>query len=328
MSKPKCCVLVITALCLVLLLGTLSSQAAEKLRIGITQIAEHPSLDAAREGFVDALAESGYVAGENVTYDFHNAQGDMSTAITIARKFVDDRVDMILAIATPTAQAAANATSDIPILITAVTDPVAAGLVDSIERPGTNVTGTSDLTPVEAQLRLLVDLAPEARRVGIVYNAGETNSLVQVDVAEKAARELGLKLIKSTASNSSEVFQAAKALVGRVDAVYVPTDNTVVSALESVIMVCEDNNLPLIVGEGDSVDRGGMATIGIDYYQLGYQTGLMAAKVIAGADPAETPIEYLQEANLIINLTAARNMNIVIPEELLEKADRIVGESD
>jgi putative ABC transport system substrate-binding protein len=196
------------------------------IRIGIMQIVEHPALDASRNGFIQRLAELGFEEGKNTEFSIQNAQGDMAIAQSIAGKFVSENVDMILAIATPTAQAAAKATQDIPIMITAVTDPVAAGLADSIERPGTNVTGTSDLTPVRKQLELLKRIFPEAEHVGVIYNAGETNSLVQVDVAREAARILGLQLIEVTVSSSSGVYEAAQSLVGRVDAVYVPTDNS------------------------------------------------------------------------------------------------------
>ncbi|HHV62759.1 MAG TPA: ABC transporter substrate-binding protein [Firmicutes bacterium] len=320
----------IAALALTMLMAAfvLTAQAKEtskKIKIGVMQIVEHPSLDAARKGFVDSLAEAGYVEGKNVIYDFQNAQGDMSIAQSIAQKFVNDKVDMILAIATPTAQAAAQATDKIPILITAVTDPKAAGLVKSIEKSGTNVTGTSDLNPVAQQVELVLKFAPKAKRVGIIYNAGETNSLVQVDLAEKAAKALKLNLVKVTCSNSSGVYEAAQSLVGRVDAIYVPTDNTVVSALESVIKVAEQAKLPLIVGEGDSVKRGGLATVGINYYELGKQTGRMALKVIKGANPADMPIEYLAgKAELTINLKAAKSMGVKVPESLIKEADHVI----
>lgn len=334
MGKPgdvrvaaKMCALALALVMLVaaLALAVQAKEAAKKIKIGVMQIVEHPALDAARKGFVDSLAEAGYLEGKNVIYDFQNAQGDMSVAQSIAQKFVNDRVDMILAIATPTAQAAAQATDKIPILITAVTDPKAAGLVKSIEKSGTNVTGTSDLNPVAQQIELVLKFAPKAKRVGIVYNAGETNSLVQVDLAEKATKALKLSLVKASCSNSSGVYEAAQSLVGRVDAIYVPTDNTVVSALESVVKVAESAKLPLIVGEGDSVKRGGLATVGINYYELGKQTGRIALKVIKGANPADMPIEYLLgKAELMINLKAAKAMGVKVPESLLKEADEVI----
>ncbi len=294
-------------------------------RIGIMQIVEHPALDASRNGFIQRLAELGFEEGKNTNFSIQNAQGDMAIAQSIAGKFVSEDVDMILAIATPTAQAAAKATQDIPIMITAVTDPVAAGLADSIERPGTNVTGTSDLTPVRKQLELLKRISPEAEHVGVIYNAGETNSLVQVDVAREAARILGLQLIEVTVSSSSGVYEAAQSLVGRVDAVYVPTDNTVVSALESVIKVGEDFKIPVIVGEVDGVRRGALATIGIDYYVLGTQTADIAAKILKGErEPKDIPIEYLEDMQIALNLAAADKMGAEIPQDLIDDAYEVI----
>lgn len=312
--------LVAALLVLVLAFG---AQAAP-LKVGITQIVEHPSLDAARQGFIERMAELGYAEGADVTYDIQSAQGDLATAQTIARKFQSDGVDLILAIATLTAQAAAHIIKDIPILITAVTDPVTADLVESIARPGTNVTGTSDLTPVKAQLELLKEILPNATRVGVVYNAGEVNSVVQVDIAREAAAQLGLTLVEATAGNSSEVLQAAQSLQGRVDAIYVPTDNTVVSALESVVLVAERAKLPLIAGEADSVAKGALATIGIDYYQLGRQTADIAYRVLQGEDPAEISVEYLEEQNVVVNLGAAQRMGVTIPESVLAKAVEVI----
>jgi len=312
-------------LALFVVAGSAAAQGAP-IVVGITQIVEHPSLDQARQGFIDRLTELGYVEGVDIVYDIHSAQGDLATAQTIARKFQSDRVDLVLAIATPTAQAAAHLIKDIPILITAVTDPVAAELVESIERPGTNVTGTSDLTPVKAQLELLKEIVPNATRVGVLYNAGEVNSVVQVEIARAAAAELGLQLVEATAANSSEVLQAAQSLQGRVDAIYVPTDNTVVSALESVLLVAERAKLPLIAGEADSVAKGALASVSIDYYQLGRQTADIAHRVLQGEDPAEIAIEYQSELSVVLNRDAARRMNVDIPASVLEKAVHIIGD--
>lgn len=301
------------------------SKKSSVIRIGIMQIVEHPALDASRDGFIKRLTELGFEEGKDIKYTVQNAQGDMAIAQSIAGNFVSENVDMILAIATPTAQAAAKATQDIPIVITAVTDPVAAGLVDSILTPGTNVTGTSDLTPVAKQLELLTRLAPDTERVGVMYNAGETNSLVQVDLAREAARELGLELVEVTVSSSSGVYEAAQSLVGRVDTVYVPTDNTVVSALESVIKVGEDFRIPVIVGEVDGVRRGALATVGIDYYVLGMQTADIAARILKGErEPKDIPIEYLEDIQIALNLVAADKMGVIVPRDLIDEAYEVI----
>ncbi|ACL70746.1 ABC transporter substrate-binding protein [Halothermothrix orenii] len=297
---------------------------SEVLKVGIVQIVEHPALDAARKGFIDALADNGYKEGENIEYDYQNAQGDMSLARTIAGKFKREKPDLILAIATPTAQAVANTIKDIPIFITAVTDPVAAGLVKSMEKPGTNVTGTTDMTPVEKQINLLLKFKPDTTKIGVVYNAGEVNSVVQVDLARKVCKELDIELVEATASNSSSVYQAAQSLINRVDAIYVPTDNTVVSAIESVVKVAEENDIPLIVGEEDSVKRGGLATVGINYYELGYQTGEMALEVIKNdAKPEEMAIQKQDKVRLVINEKAAEEMGVTISSELKNEAAKI-----
>lgn len=297
----------------------------EAITVGINQLVEHPSLDASREGFMQAFADNGYTEGENLTFDVQNAQGDQSTATSIANKFASDGVDLILAIATPAAQATAQAVTDIPVLITAVTEPVEAGLADSWESPGANVTGTSDLNPVDEQLSLISEIAPEAKTVGIVYSSGEVNSEVQVELAEETAAELGLELELVTVSDKTEVLQAAQSLVGKVDALYVPTDNTVVDALESMIQVAESEKLPLIVGEGDSVERGGLATWGINYEKLGYQTGEMALRILEGnEDPANMPIETLENIELSVNKAAAERMGVELPDSLLDEADHVI----
>ncbi|CCQ92245.1 ABC-type uncharacterized transport system,periplasmic component [[Clostridium] ultunense Esp] len=300
---------------------TPTNGAEKSFKIGVTQIVSHPALDGARQGFVDALKANGFEEGKNVTYDFQNAEGSQDTAKSIADKFVSNKVDLILAIATPTAQAAAQTTKDIPIVITAVTDPVSAGLVASMEKPGGNVTGTTDMNPVKEQLQLVTRLTT-GKRLGILYNSGESNSEVQVKMAQDAAKELGLTVELSAVTNSSEVKAAAESLSSKVDAFYVPTDNTVVSALEAVIGVAEAKKIPLVVGEGDSVKRGGLITYGIDYYQLGYQTGEMAVKILKGeAKPADMPVESQKNLKLYVNETEAKKVGIEIPQDLLDKAD-------
>ncbi|MCR4429923.1 MAG: ABC transporter substrate-binding protein [Tepidanaerobacteraceae bacterium] len=245
------------------------SQAGDKVfKIGISQFVEHPALDAARKGFIDGLKEAGFEEGKNVAFELENAQADFPTTQTIASKFVGEKVDMILAIATPSAQSAANATKDIPILITAVTDPVSAGLAKSLEKPDTNVTGTTDMNPIKEQLQLLKQILPNAKNVGILYNAAEANSKVQVDIAKKSAEELGLAIHEATVANSSEVNQAVQSIAGKVDAIYAPTDNTVASSIGAVVKVCNDAKIPVIAAERGMVDGGALATLGIDYYLI------------------------------------------------------------
>lgn len=300
-------------------------QEEQKLvTLGIIQFVAHPSLDAARQGFLDVLKENGYEEGVNLQVVHKDAQADMTIAQSIAQQFAQDQPDLILAIATPTAQAMANATKDIPILITAVTDPVSARLVESLERPGGNVTGTSDYVSIAAQLDFVRQVLPELQRIGLIYNSGEQNSIVQAEEVKQYAAEHGLTVVEATPTNSSEVLQAAQSLVGKVDAIYVPTDNTVVSALEAVVKVSYENRIPMFPGEGDSVARGGVATVGVDYYRLGRQTGEQALKVLAGAEPAEIPVETQADLGVIVNLSAAAQVGIEIPQSILDQTVEII----
>ena len=290
----------------------------DSLTIGIIQYAHHDALNAARDGFVEALEEEGFIDGENVTIITQNAQGEVPTATSIAEGFAADEVDLILAIATPAAQAALNVTPEIPILITAVTDPVDAGLAESLEKPGANATGTHDMNPIKEQLELLKELFPEASSVGVIFDSGEDNSRIQVEILEEEAQAAGLAVEKATATTTGEVSEAAGSLVGKVDAIYVPTDNTVVDAIGSVIQVSEEHLIPVIAGEGSCVYEGALATIGIDYHKLGYQTGKMAVKILRGeAEPATMAIEGQSEYSIIVNKAAAEKLSLALPETLL-----------
>ncbi|HHW44762.1 MAG TPA: ABC transporter substrate-binding protein [Desulfotomaculum sp.] len=301
-----------------------SNEGTKPVKLGIIQIVEHPALDAARKGFLETLAANGYEEGKNLQVDFQNAQGDQSTLQTIARKFAQDKKDLILAIATPSAMAMANETKDIPILITAVTDPVEAKLVKSMDKPGTNVTGTTDMNPIKEQLELIKQLVPNARKVGVIYNSSEVNSQVQVKVVKQEAPGLGLTVVEAPVTASNEVVQATQSLVGRVDAIYVPTDNTVVSSISGVLQVAEKQKLPVIAGESNTVESGALGTIGIDYRKLGRQTGEMALRVLKGEKPQDMPIEKQKDLDVVLNAKAAAAFGVTIPEELKKKASKII----
>lgn len=296
----------------------------EEIKIGITQIVEHPALDSAREGFIAALKENGYEDGKNIKLDIQNAQGEKAISQTIAEKFVSDKQDLILAISTDSAQSAYNVTKDIPILITAVTDPVKAGIAQSLESSGTNVTGTSDDIPIEKQFDLLKKLIPTAKKVGIIYNTSETNSEVQVEKAKAAAPGYNLEIITAGITNVTDIPQTINSLVGKIDVLYCPTDNMVVSATPIIAEQCFKNNIPIIGSEKGQVEGGALATNGIDYYKLGYKTGMSAIKVIKGKKSSEIPIETLDDLTIVINTDAAKKLNIQIPEEL-KNAEMITG---
>jgi putative ABC transport system substrate-binding protein len=301
---------------------TFSVSAQEEYRIGISQFVEHPALDAARDGFIEGLAEEGFTE-ENVEFLEQNAQADFSTAQSIAQRFKSQELDLILTIATPNAQATANIIKDVPVMFTAVTDPVAAGIVDSMETPGANITGTTDMNPVAEQLELIKEFIPEVSDIGILYNPGEVNSVVQVDIAKAKAEEMGVTLHEGTVSNSSEVSLAASSLVDKVDAFYVPTDNIIVSALPSVLNITNSKNVPVFASENGQVEQGAIATLGIDYKLLGIQTGKMAARVLNGADTADMSVESSDQLKLYLNKKAAEDLGLEIPEAVLERADVI-----
>jgi putative ABC transport system substrate-binding protein len=307
---------------------TSSGEKKEKVvKIGISQLVEHPSLDAAREGFIAALKDAGYVEGKNLKIDYQNAQGDMNTNMSIAQKLAGEKDDLILAIATSSAQAVAKSTKDIPVLFTAITDPVGAGLVKSLAKPGGNVTGTSDTHPeaIKKTIAAIKSFVPGAKKVGIIYNSGEPNSVVNVKNAVIALKAEGLEPVETSISSSSEVKQAAESMAGRVDALYIPKDNTVVSALESVIEVANSKKIPTFVGEGDSVKRGTFASYGFDYHDLGYTTGKMAVEILKGKKPSDIPVGFPENLQLYINKKAAQQEGITLKEDLLKGA-KIVGE--
>lgn len=295
-------------------------------KIGIVQLSEHVALDASYKGFVDGLAEAGYIDGKNIKLDFSNAQGEISNCPTIANKLVNDKSDLILAIATPAAQAVANATETIPVVVTAITDPAAAALVATNEKPGGNITGTSDLTPVKEQIELLKELLPSVKKVGLLYCSSEPNSKIQIDIAAQVCADLGIETQEFTVSSTNEIQQVVTSMVGKVDAIYTPTDNMIATGMAAVSMVATPNKIPVIAGEGGMVGVGGLATYGISYYNLGKQTAAQAVRILKdGAKPADMPIEYLQETELYINTGIAKELGITIPEDLLAKAV-IVGE--
>ncbi|HZW84250.1 MAG TPA: ABC transporter substrate-binding protein [Candidatus Deferrimicrobium sp.] len=296
------------------------STAKKEIKVGIVQIVEHPALDAARQGFLETLKENGYEEGKNLKVEYQSAQGDQSVLQSIAQKFASSKMDLVLAIATPSAQAMARATKDTPILITAVTDPVAAKLVNSMEKPGTNVTGTTDMNPLKEQFDLLKKVVPNAKKVGVIYNAGEDNSQVQVKMAESVAAQMGLELVKATVATTADVMQATQSLVGKVDAIYVPTDNTVVSAADSVIQVANKNKIPVIAGESSVVDKGAFGTIGINYKKLGKQTGEMALRIIKGEKPQDMAIESQKDLDTVFNKTTLELLGLKVPADLQQKA--------
>ncbi len=295
-----------------------ASDEEKTYTVGATQIVEHPSLDAAYKGFQDALAD----ADLNVEYDLQSAQGDQNNVTPIAKNFVADQVDLIFANSTPSALGAVQATEDIPIVFTSVTDAVEAGIVESMEQPGGNATGVVDLHPdaIKNTVQFIADNFDDAQ-VGLIYNAGEQNSVTQIEAVKKAADGTNLSFAERTVANSAEVQQATQTLVSKVDVFYIITDNTVVSALDSVVGVANEQDIPMIVGEPDSLKKGGFATYGIDYEKIGYRTGEMAVEILKGnKKPNDIAVEYPQEMQLFINKQAAEEQGVEWNDEWDENA--------
>lgn len=295
--------------------------AGNDYTVSVTQIVEHPALDALRKGTLDRLEEKGLQIKSNV----HIAQGNQSTAVQIASQMLGENPDLVLAIATINAQTAAQKIKKIPVVFTGVTDPVGAGLVKDLQNTdGSNITGMSDFSPLDKQVSLIKEIVPEAKSVGVIYNAGEPNSVVLVEKFKEEAAQVGMKVVGATIANSSGVYQAAKSLVGRCDVVYIPTDNTVVSALESAVKVCRQNRLPLIAADTDSVSRGAIAAVALDYYKMGLQTGDMAYEILVeGKNPGEMPVEFLKDVNLHINKKSAASMGVTLPASVLDRAAKV-----
>jgi ABC-type uncharacterized transport system, periplasmic component len=303
--------------------GAASSSGVKN--IGVVQIVQHDALDAANKGFVDALKEKGFEDGKNIKIEQQNAQGEQANAQTIAKQFVDAKKDLIFAIATPAVQAAYNSTKDIPIVFTAVTDPVKAEVAKDWKSSGTNVTGTSDKVPVEKQIDLLKKLLPNAKTVGVIYNTSETNSVVQVNELKAAAEKQGLAVKEIGVTNVNEINQNLASALGQIDVLYTPTDNTVASGYALVGKLCIDKNIPIIGAEDAVVTKGGLASIGIDYYKLGKEAGLKAAEVLSGKKPSEVEITTLSDMTFTINTDVAKKLNVTIPADIEASCKKVTG---
>jgi len=306
-----------------LVIPSVTGCGTQMMEIGISQIVTHPALDATREGIIAGLKEKGYVEGENIKYDYQNSEGDMSLVASIAQKFVSDEIDLIVSIATPNSQAAINAAkgTDIPVVFSAVTDPVGAGLISNWDsHPEENVTGVSDMIVVQDDVELILEIIPTTKKIGTLYNAGESNSVFLVKKLEEACEAKGIEVVEKTVSTSADVLAAAQSLVGQVDAIWVGTDNTVVTGLEALIGICEDNDIPLFPSDEPSIKRGGIAAYGFDYYDIGVQTGRMIAKVLDQGSANSIPVEKGEIISLSVNTAAAERMGVTIPQALIDKA--------
>ncbi len=297
---------------------------AENVTVAVTAIVEHPALDAARDGVKEALEAAGYKEGENLKFIYESAQGNPATAAQIARQFVGEGPNVIVPISTPSAQAVVSATKDIPVVFTAVSDPLGAQLVKDMDKPGGNVTGLSDLSPVAEHLALIKEILPNVKTIGYLYNSGEANSVSLLAVLKAEAEKAGLTVVESAATKSAEVQGAARALVGRADAIYIPTDNTIISALEGAVAVAEEAKLPLFTADTDSVSRGAIAALGFNYKDVGKQTGEVVVRILKGENPGDIAVKVAAGTDLVINKSAAAKMGVTLPEAVVGRATRVI----
>ncbi len=299
------------------------SLQAKPVYVAVTAIVEHPALDAVRDGIKQTLKENGY-SGDQLKFTYQSAQGKPDIAAQIARKMVGDEPDVIVAIATPSAQAAVVASDTIPVVFSAVTDPLAAKLIPRLIQPGGNVTGLSDMANVKEHLALIKEFLPNLKAVGIPYNPGESNSVSMLAAIKVEAAKMGIKIVESAAPKSSDVMIATKQLVGKVDAIYCPIDNTIISAVEAVIRVGIDAQIPVFAGDTDTVARGAVAAVGYDYFDLGRQTGDIVVRILKGEKPGSIDVKMAKGTNLFVNPKMAALMGIKIPEAVLARATKII----
>ena len=309
--------------CVATLALSLPAQA-EDVTVAVTAIVEHPALDAARDGVKEALAAAGYKEGENLKFIYESAQGNPATAAQIARQFAGEEPNVIVPISTPSAQAVVSTTRDIPVVFTAVSDPLGAQLVKDMDKPGSNVTGLSDMSPVAEHLALIKEILPNAKTIGFLYNSGEANSVSLLAVLKAEAEKAGLTVVESAATKSAEVQGAARALVGRADAIYIPTDNTIISALEGAVAVAEEAKLPLFTADTDSVSRGAIAALGFNYHDVGKQTGEIVVRILKGENPGDIAVKVAAGTDLVVNKSAATKMGVTLPEAVVGRATRVI----
>jgi putative ABC transport system substrate-binding protein len=298
--------------------------AAEPRTVAITAIVEHPALDAVRDGIMKGLAEAGYVEGPDVHFTYEDAFGNPATAAQIARRIAGDTPAVIVPISTPSAQAVAAATKDIPVVFAAVTDPLAAGLVGSLDNPGGNVTGVSDKARIGDHLALIREITPNVKRLGVLYNPAEANSVSSLTALTAAAAAADIAVVEGPVDRQAHVRAAALALVGKVDAIYVPTDNTVVSKLEAAIAVVNAAKLPLYCADTNSVARGALAAIGFNYFDVGVQTAVLIDRVLKGERPGAIPVAFATGTDLYVNKKTADAIGLVLPPSVLARAAKII----
>ncbi|MBB4075839.1 putative ABC transport system substrate-binding protein [Bartonella fuyuanensis] len=294
------------------------------VKVALTQIMVHPAADAVRKGVEDVLAENGYKQGENFQLTFLSAQGNISTATQIARKFVGDKPDVIVAITTPSAQTMLAATKEIPIIFAAISDPIGAKIISSLAKPGGNVTGVSDRIDVAESIRLLQEVKPDLKKIGYLYNAAEANSVSTFKVLKDVAKKAGIEIISSSASKPSDVQAATRALIGKVDLIFIPADNTILSVLEGAIKVSQEAKIPVFTVDANTIGRGPFMTQGVNFYDVGVDAGKLVVRILKGEKPGDIDVVQAVKNDIMIDMKAAKKTGVVIPQAVIDSATKVI----
>ncbi|HFI0301496.1 TPA: tryptophan ABC transporter substrate-binding protein [Streptococcus suis] len=301
-----------------------STNSTEKVKIGVLQFVTHDSLDEIYKGIKAGLEEGGYTTTENLSIDFMNAEGDQSQVQTMSKKLVDNGNELLIGIATPAAQGLANATTELPIIMGAVTDPVGANLVTDLKNPGGNITGVSDQTPVADTVSLIKEITPDAKTIGVLYSSNEDNSKIQVAEFKAAAEEAGYTVLEYAVASSNELASTVEVASSKVDALFTPVDNTVASAFSTVVSVANKSKTPIFTSVEDMVEGGGIASVTLSQYDLGVATGKMAAKILDGANPADTPVQIFNEGTVVVNQKVAKELGITLSDDVINQASKVI----
>ncbi|HFI0420303.1 TPA: tryptophan ABC transporter substrate-binding protein [Streptococcus suis] len=301
-----------------------SSTSTEKVKIGVLQFVTHDSLDEIYKGIKAGLEEGGYSTTDNLDIDFMNAEADQSQVQTMSKKLVDNGNELLIGIATPAAQGLANATTELPIIMGAVTDPVGANLVTDLKNPGGNITGVSDQTPVADAVSLIKEITPEAKTIGVLYSSNEDNSKIQVAEFKAAAEKAGYTVLEYAVASSNELASTVEVATSKADVLFTPVDNTVASAFSTVVSVANKTKTPIFTSVEDMVEGGGIASVTLSQYDLGVATGKIAAKILDGANPADTPVQIFNEGTVVVNQKVAKELGISLSEDIINKASKVI----
>ncbi len=308
--------------------STSTESETKTVKVGVLQYVTHDSLDEIYRGIVAGLKEAGYEEDVNLEIDFMNAEGDQSQVQTMSNTLVSNGNDVLIGIATPAAQGLANATSEIPIVMGAVTDPVGANLLTDLDNPGGNITGVSDQTPVEDTVELIQEITPDAKNIGVLYSSNEDNSPTQVAAFKEAAEAAGYTVTEYSVPSSNEIASTVEVMTAKEDIIFTPVDNTIASAFSTVVSTANKTNTPIYTSVEDMVEGGGIASVTLSQYELGVATGKMAAEILEGADPATTPVEVYNEGTVVVNQTVAEQLGLTIPDSVLEKASQVINSAE